>query len=111
MPTVTNPSEVKEIVFLVGLNDLRKGFNPKEIQENVLLMQLKYNEVFPNALPPMANRHIETNRMPQRLSTHTDTNFISTKTFRDTSTGKLRANLGKSCTLIIYEASRESEQA
>ena len=33
VPTVREPNEVKDILFQVGLNDLRRGFSPDEIQE------------------------------------------------------------------------------
>ena len=99
IPKVDNPQEVQEVVFQVGLNDFRKGFTAKEIQENMLEMQIKYKEHFPNArqhvtaIPPLANGHREVNRQLQKLSIHTQTNFISTKSFLDNTTGKLRSNV------------------
>ena len=99
IPKVENPQEVKEVIFQVGLNDFRKGFSAKEIQENMLEMQIKYKEHFPNArqhvtaIPPLANGHREVNRQLQKLSAHTQTNFISTKSFLDHATGKLRSNV------------------
>ena len=99
IPTVEKPNEVKEVIFQVGLNDFRKGYTAKEIQENMLDLQLQYKEHFPNArqhitaIPPLANGHKEVNRQLQKLSRHTQTNFISTKPFLDHTTGKLRPNL------------------
>ena len=99
IPTVEKPHEVKEVIFQIGLNDFRKGYTAKEIQENMLELQIQYKEHFPNArqhvtaIPPLANGHKEVNRQLQKLSKHTQTNYISTKAFLDQTTGKLRPNL------------------
>ena len=99
VPKMTHPDEVKDIVFQVGLNDLRKGHSPKGIQSKILNMQIEYTKKFPNArqhvtaLPPLGQKHNETNHLLHKLSGHTETNFISTKPLRDTATGHLRANV------------------
>ena len=99
VPKMTNPDEVKDIVFQVGLNDLGHGHSPKSIQEKTLNMQIKYTEHFPNArqhitaLPPLAKLHNETNQLLQKLSLQTRSNFISTKVMRDKSSGRPRANI------------------
>ena len=101
MPVETNPEEVSDIIFQVGLNDMRHGFNPEEIQENALKMQLAYFKKYPSArqhltaIPPFANSHKEVNKSLQKLSAHTKTNFISTKAFTDRATGKFRTDLAK----------------
>ena len=70
-------AEVTDIVFQVGLNDLRRGMSPEEIQEKTLDMQLAYNKCFPNArqhltaLPPLENEHVHTNDLLQKLATYT----------------------------------------
>jgi hypothetical protein len=98
IPKIPHPSKVEEIVFQVGLNDLRQGATPKEIQEDVLDMQLKYYKAFPNArqhitaLPPLDNKHVVTNKLLQKLSSYTESNFVSTKVFQDKTTGKMRTN-------------------
>ena len=61
-------------------------------------MQLAYNKQFKNArqhivaLPPLDDPQIETNTKLQKLAKYTNSNFISTKEFRDRSTGRLRMN-------------------
>ena len=47
IPFVHDPNQVTDIVFQVGLNDLRRGTSPDEIQEKTLEMQIKYNEKIP----------------------------------------------------------------
>ena len=99
IPEIEDPSQIKDVVFQVGLNDFRKAHSPSEIQEDYLDMQLKYHSHFPNArqhivaLPPLANGHIEVNKMLQKLSKYTGANFVSAKNFCDTTTGKLRGNV------------------
>jgi hypothetical protein len=64
-------------------------------------MQLKYYETFPNArqhitaLPPLDSTHVDVNKLLQKLSSNTESNFISTKVFQDRTTGKLRTNTMK----------------
>ena len=97
VPQLTNPEDVTDIVFQVGLNDFRSGLKAKEIQERTLEMQLTYHRAYPHArqhltaLPPLANGHNEVTHALQKLSSRTESNFISTKVFTDKSTGKLRA--------------------
>ena len=99
IPKTREQPSVTDVIFMVGLNDSRRGLDPKEIQERYLDMQLKYAECFPKArqhitsLPPLDDRCLETNMQLQKLSKYTGANFISTKTFLDRNTGKLRANL------------------
>ena len=96
IPSIHKPDEVTDIVFQVGLNDLRKGATPKEIQEKTLDMQVGYLEKFPNArqhitaLPPLDREHIEVNNQLQKLCRFTESNFISTKALQDRTTGKIR---------------------
>ena len=99
IPWVSDKSKVTDIIFQVGLNDLRKGASADEIQDKTLDMQLKYNEHFPNArqhltaIPPLEDKHIKANAALQKLASYTEANFISTKTFIDKQSGKIRANL------------------
>ena len=99
IPVTTKPNEVSDIIFQVGLNDIRHGFNPEEIRENAFKMQLAYFKKYPSArqhitaIPPFGNSHKEVNKALQNLSVHTKTNFISTKAFTDRATGKFRSNL------------------
>ena len=96
IPSIHKPDEVTDIVFQVGLNDLRKGATPKQIQEKTLDMQVGYLEKFPNArqhitaLPPLDREHIEVNNELQKLCRFTESNFISTKALQDRTTGKIR---------------------
>ena len=98
-PKVTRPEEIDDVVFQVGLNDLRDGKETKEIVETYLDMQIKYKHFFPNArqhvtaLPPLSKEHKEVNKSLQKLCNNLECNFISTKSFLDHTTGKLRANL------------------
>ena len=99
MPNINDPLNVTDIVFQVGYNDSRKGFSPKEIQDKYLSMQMHYNQSFPNArqhvtaLPPTEKNHIDVNLKLQKLSQYTGSNFITTKTFLDRNTGKIRSNV------------------
>ena len=99
IPRVSEPEEVTDIVFQVGLNDLRNGLCPKEIQENILDLQLAYNQQFPNArqhitaVPPLEDKHDNLNSQLQKLSKFTESNFISTKDFKDRATGKICSNV------------------
>ena len=99
IPWTNDASKVTDIIFQIGLNDLGTGFSPNEIQEKTLELQCKYVNHFPNArqhitaLPPLADKHIKTNKLLQKLTCHTESNFISTKEFRDRATGNLRANM------------------
>ena len=99
VPKMAHPDEIKDVVFQVGLNDLGHGHSPKAIQEKTLNMQITYAEHFPHArqhitaLPPLAKIHNETNQLLQKLSLHTQSNFISTKVMRDKSSGRPRANI------------------
>ena len=77
VPKVAKPHLVKDVVFQVGLNDVRNEDekmpkpNPEEIKEIIedktLEMQKKYRSVFPNArqhivaVPPMDTTHIQVN--------------------------------------------------
>ena len=99
VPQIESPEEVKDIVFQVGLNDLRQATPNRTIQENYLSMQLKYQRKYPNArqhiiaIPPLANRHNDLNAHLQKLSKHTGSNFITTKSLLDKNSGKIRRNL------------------
>ena len=86
------------MVFQIGLNDSREGFSSQRIRNDLLEIQLRYTRAFPNArqhlteLPPLSDAQIEVNGMFRRLATHTASNLISTKQFRDRATGQLRLN-------------------
>ena len=60
---------------------------------------MKYAEYFPTArqhvtaVPPLNESYIEAYKLLQKLSKITGSNFVSTKSFLDRNTGKLRANL------------------
>ena len=99
IPSVYKPEEIDDVVFQVGLNDLRHGATPNEIVENLFEVQIQYKNLFPNArqhvtaIPPLSNEHQKVNKGFQRLCNNLECNFISTKSFLDHSTGRLRANL------------------
>ena len=99
IPKVADPEGVTDIVFQLGLNNLRRGMKPNEIQDQILNIQMLYNQHFPNAcqhvsgLPPLSEEHVETNQLLQKLSSFTQSNYISTKVFMDRATGKLRSGL------------------
>ena len=101
VPKISDPEQVSDIIFQFGLNDFRDGDKPDKIQENYLDMQLTYSQHFPNArqhvcaIPPLQNGHNKVNDQLQKLSSFTQTNFVSTKNFKDQNTGKIRSNLLK----------------
>ena len=98
-PKVTNPHEINDVVFQIGLNDLREGLDHEEIADQYVDMQLKYKKQFPNArqhvtaLPPLGKDHINVNKTLQKLAQNLGCNFISAKAFTDHATGKIRSNL------------------
>ena len=99
IPQVTKPEEINDVVFQVGFNDFRHGTKKKEVLEKHFLMQVKYKKLFPNArqhvtaFPPLSHDHNQMNKGLQKLCQNLGCNFISTKTFQDHATGRLRANL------------------
>ena len=44
-PKVTNRHEIQDVVFQIGLNDYRDGFELKEITENYFTMQIEYKRL------------------------------------------------------------------
>ena len=108
VPEIDSPDEVKDIVFQLGLNDLRQATPNNVIQEKYLNMQIKYYKKYPNArqhimaIPPLANRHNDLNQHLQKLSKFTGSNFITTEPLRDINTGKIRRNLMDQKQIIHY---------
>ena len=98
-PAVTNPEEICDVVFQVGLNDFRHGASEREILDQYYDIHLAYKKMFPNArqhvtaLPPLSDEHIEMNNSFQKMCKNLRCNYISTKCFLDRTTGKLRNNL------------------
>ena len=98
IPQIADPTAVTDIVFQVGLNDVRH-YSEKAIQEKYLEMQMTYRRAFSTArqhitaIPPLQETHKNLNSKLQKLSQHTESNFISTKRFLDQKTGQIRANL------------------
>ena len=98
IPDVVNPHRVTDLVLQVGLNDTRHGLSTQKVRENLLEIQLLYRRVFPNArhhlteLPPIGDGQSEMNGLLRRLAAYTSSNLISTKQFRDRTTGQLRLN-------------------
>ena len=96
---MTNPHEIDDVVFQLGINDFRRGLTGEQFIQKYSDMLVKYKKLFPNArqhvtaIPPLSNDHENVNKGLQKLSTHRGCNFISLKSFHDRSTGKLRANL------------------
>ena len=96
IPAIVNPDRVVDLVFQIGLNDTREGFSTQRTRENLLEIQLQYRRIFPNArqhlteLPPISDTQIEMNGKIRSLATYTSSNLISTKQFRDRTTGRLR---------------------
>ena len=56
-------------------------------------MKWPFQYLLESALPPLENRHKETNVCLQKLSSFTGSNFILTKTFTGRQTGKIRSNV------------------
>ena len=98
IPDVVNPHRVTDLVLQIGLNDTRHGLSTQKVREDLLEIQLLYRRVFPNArqhlteLPPIGDGQIEVNGLVRRLAAYTSSNLISTKQFRDRTTGQLRLN-------------------
>ena len=98
IPDVVNPHRVTDLVLQIGLNDTRHGLATQKVREDLLEIQLLYRRVFPNArqhlteLPPIGDGQIEVNGLVRRLAAYTSSNLISTKQFRDRTTGQLRLN-------------------
>ena len=98
-PKVTNPHEIDDVVFQIGINDFRRGLTGDEFIHKYTDMLVKYKKLFPNArqhvtaIPPLSNDHEKVNKGLQKLSSHRGCNFISLKSFFDRAFGKLRANL------------------
>ena len=98
---MTYSNMVKNIVFHLGSNDIRRGATAADIKEKTQEMQKKYREKFPNArqhltlIPPVVEGHVEANACLQRLATDSGSNLITNKPFLDRATGNLRANLTK----------------
>ena len=67
IPWVSDTAKVTDIVFQLGLNDLRKGCSLDEIQEETLEKQMKYVKYFPNA-----RQHLTA---PERNTTKSTTYF------------------------------------
>ena len=99
IPEIENPDSISDVVFQVGLNDSRRGLSADRIRNDTLEMQMRYKQKFKNArqhivaLPPLSDSQIETNKSLQKLANHTNCNFITTKAFRDRTTGQMRQNL------------------
>ena len=103
IPKVENPDHVEDVVFMVGLNDLKDRedpLTPEELQDSALDMLLAYQKQFKNArfhltgVPPIDFiPHKEANEALQKLSKYTESNFISTKACLDKTTKRLRPHL------------------
>ena len=95
---MVNPSRVTDVIFQVGLNDTRDGFSTQRTRDNIMETQIRYHRAFPNArqhlmeLPPICDPQIEMNALIRKLAIHTGSNLVSTKQFRDRTTGHLRLN-------------------
>ena len=99
IPDVAQPEKVTDVIFQVGLNDMRRGSSATEIRDSTLNMQLIYRKKFKNArqhitaLPPLDDPHIKVNNLLQKLTQNTGSNFITTKACRDRNSGQMRQNL------------------
>ena len=99
IPEIENPESVTDVLFQVGLNDSRRGLSAHRIRDDTLEMQMSYKRKFKNArqhivaLPPLSDTQIATNQSLQKLANHTNSNFVTTRAFRDRMTGQLRKNL------------------
>ena len=98
-PKVTNPGEIDDVVFQLGINDFNDGLRENEIVQKLFDVQVQYKKLFPNArqhvtaIPPLSKEHEQVNKGLQKLCNNHECNFISAKSFMDHSSGKFRANL------------------
>ena len=92
VPTCDNPDQVTDVIFNVGLNDVRLGSNSDDIRNETFQMQHMYYKKYPNArhhlcaIPPTSQIHIDVNRSLASLAQATGANFISVKNLSDPST-------------------------
>ena len=99
LPECENPEAVEEIIFNVGVNDVRLGANPHDIRYNMFQTQHTYYKKFPNArqhicaIPPTSQINQEVNRELGNLAQATGVNFISTKNLCDPSTKTILPSL------------------
>ena len=98
VPKIENPEHVEDVMFMPGLNDLRDGLTPEEVEEKTRDMLLLYQKKFPNArfhivgIPPTdVLQHKETNEALDKLGKETGTQFVSTKVFLDEHTKTIRS--------------------
>ena len=101
-PKVTNPQEIDDVVFQLGINDFNDGLREEEIVQKLFDVQVQYKRLFPNArqhvtaIPPLSKEHMQVNKGLQKLCNNHECNFISAKPFMDHASGKFRANLMRS---------------
>ena len=99
---VTNPEEIDDVVYQLGINDFNHGFSGTEIAEKFLDVQVQHKKQFPNArqhvtaIPPLSKDHEQVNKKLQKQCSQLGCNFISTKSMLDHATGRFRMNLIKS---------------
>ena len=98
IPRISNPNSVVDIVFQLGLNDVRRGTSAEKIKNDFFDLLLHYQNHFPNArlhitgLPPLSNEHKDVTKKLHKLSQNLEMNFISLRTFEDKKTGRIREN-------------------
>ena len=92
IPHCEEPEKVEEIIFNVGVNDVRLGSNAHDIRHKMFNAQHKYYKKFPNArqhicaIPPTSQINQEVNKELSDLAQATGVNFISAKNLCDPTT-------------------------
>lgn len=82
--------DVTDIVFNVGLNDMRRGLEPSEIRPKIFAMQSAYGKKFQKArlhlcaMPPISPQTINGNSKLQEIARDTGCNFISVRDMSNT---------------------------
>ena len=97
VPKIENSEHVEDVMFMLGLNDLRDGLTPEEVEEKTQDMLLLYQKHFPNArfhivgVPPTdVVQHEEINEAFDKLAKFTGSQYVSTKVFLDEHTKSIR---------------------
>ena len=99
IPECENPEAVEEVIFNVGVNDVRLGANAHDVRHAMFQTQHIYYKKFPNArqhicaIPPTSQINQEVNRELGDLAQATGVNFISTKNLCDPATKSILPSL------------------
>ena len=89
IPQCEEPEKVEEVIFNVGVNDVRLGSNAQDIRYAMFNAQHKYYKQFPNArqhicaIPPTSQINQDVNKELADLAQATGVNFVSAKNLCD----------------------------